>query len=80
MIAGSTVRRSEEFNAQNFSNTAWAFATLGLHDEELLDQYRLPSLTLHCWQKAPEVHARQPRSVTGSPTGEHEERLVWLAR
>ena len=32
------------------------------------------------WQKAPEVHARQPRSDTGSPTGEHEERLVWLAR
>jgi len=61
--------------------SGWALLPVhSMHEEEDKSKKRLPSVTLHCWQKAPVVHARQPRSVTGSPTGEHEERLVWLAR
>ena len=33
-------QRLDQFNAQNLANTAWAFATVGQHDEQLFKAFR----------------------------------------
>lgn len=36
-ISAQSIRRITEFNAQNLSNTSWAYATRGVPDSTLLD-------------------------------------------
>ena len=59
-LAKMAERRLDQFNAQDFANTAWAFATVGQKDEQLfkslakmaerrLDQFNAQGLANTAW-------------------------------
>ena len=76
--------RLDQFNAQNLSNTAWAFATVGQQDEQLfkalakmaewrLDQFNAQELANTAWAltDSAALHAREllKRSSRGGSWG-----------
>lgn len=74
-IAAAAVRSVGVFNAQDLTNTAWAYATLGHSAPELLDALAVAAVEPHARSAVvvvPQLAARSPRAWTAVLGSEEE--------